>query len=242
VSECGDQPAGVEWLPFDPAVRRLSIHVQPGSPPAPTTDVERAWSEMARRNPRLYNGPILAVRSIDASTGRIVAGRDTYQRLVVQPQVATGVRQLSVTGLLIRGADSGREEVLLGRRSGETRMYTGLWELGPAGGLEPPPRHIPTIDHDALLDQLRRECREEAALEITGPGEPIGIVYDPLGHSHDIVLKVAVEPGAAPAKPEHAWEYRETRWIAAADLASFDRAHASEIIPPTRALIRALWP
>ena len=225
---------GVEVIRLGAGVRRVRVEIEAGEPPAPGEEVERAWREMLRANPRLHNGPVLSVMSIDAATGVIRARRDTYQRLVVQPRVMTGVRQLSVTGVVERDGS-----VLLGRRGGETRMYPGMWELGPAGGVEPPGPGVRAFGHGALLDELRRESREEAGLEIGGEGAPLAVVFDGLAQSYDVVLRVEALSG--PARGEAGWEYQELRWVAWGELRQFERSHSGEIIGPTRALIHALW-
>lgn len=227
---------GVELIGFAPGVQRLRVRVVAGEPPTATSEVERVWGEMRGANPRLYSGPILAVTGIDAARGEITARRDTYQRLVVQPRVPTGVRQLSITAVVVRTGAKG-PEVLLGRRSAQTRMYAGMWELGPAGGVEPP-QGAGEIGHGALMDELRREAREEAGLGVSGEGRPLGIAYDARAESYDVVLLV----GFAGQSPERSWEYQELRWLPLGEAGRFERERAGEIIPPTRAVLREWVP
>ena len=49
-----------------------------------------------------------------------------------------------------------------------------------------------------------------------------------------------VAAALAQSRATQAWEYEETRWVALADLAAFDRAHSGEIIITTRAAFRGL--
>jgi 8-oxo-dGTP pyrophosphatase MutT (NUDIX family) len=234
----------VEVIRFGAGVKSVRVVVEEGEAPGASADVEKVWGEMARANPRLFNGAILAVTSIDAATGVIVARRETYQRLVVQPRVATGVRQLSVTGVVVKGSidvaeptSMARSQVMLGRRGNQTRMYAGLWELGPAGGVEPPGRGVREIDHPGLVEELRREAREEAGIEIVGEGEALGVVYDRLAQSYDVVVEVLA--GEASLAGD-AWEYQEMRWVTLEELRVWERERGGELIPPTRAMVTEL--
>jgi len=223
---------GVELARFGPGVERIRVVIEDGEPPPASSDAVRVWDELRAAIPRLFNGGLLSVVSIDAQRGVIRARRDTYQRLVVQPRVKTGVRQLSVTGAVER-----RGEILLGRRGPGTRMYAGMWELAPAGGVEPPPPGVRELTHEALVNELRREAREEAGLEITGAGMPLAIVYDAAAESYDIVLRVETAGDATSGD----WEYQELRWVPMAGLRAFEHEHAPEIIPPTRAIMWEFW-
>jgi 8-oxo-dGTP pyrophosphatase MutT (NUDIX family) len=225
---------------LSPTVEHVTITIEPGPSPPASPDVLRVWAEMAAANPRLYNGPILAVDSLDAQSGEIKARRDTYQRLVVQPRVRTGVRQLSVTGVVIGRDERGVPCVLLGKRSDRTRMYAGMWELGPSGGVEPPPDGVMTLDHSALLAELRREAQEEAGIDVYGRGLPLAIVYDPSAESYDVVLMVNTDRRVAAAHTPVGWEYHEIRWVPVHELRALERAMGAEMILPTREIIHGI--
>jgi hypothetical protein len=240
VSESGDARP-VEFTRFSDTVRAIRVEIDPAVPPPAAPDVLRLWNEMAADNTRLFNGPILAVDSVDFNRGVIRSRRDTYQRLVVQPKIATGVRQLSVTGVVLGWSVQREWCVLLGRRSTQTRMYAGMWELGPAGGLEPPADGTRVLDHLSVVDQLRREGSEEVGLRMVGRGEPIGVVYDSLAESYDVVLKVgnACPVSVSSLRPV-GWEYQEIRWVPTRELREFEQRVAGEMIPPTREIIRSI--
>ena len=220
--------------------------------------VDAAWSKLVASNPRYFDGPILSVvhlphevpyelrhdgaanRSHDEPAFEILARRDRFARLAVQPAVATGVRILSVTAVLLAKDASGREWVLLGRRSHKTRVYGGMWELGPSGGLNDPPAPVTSLDHDAILRHLADEVHEEAGLHITS-GQALAIARDHKAMSDDIVFACDVGTLEEASSQAHAanWEYDEVRWLATDSLAPFDALHEQAIIPPTRALFRA---
>jgi 8-oxo-dGTP pyrophosphatase MutT (NUDIX family) len=181
---------------------------------------------------------VLSVTGLDAGRGIIRCRRDTYQRLVVQPQVATGVEQLSVTGVLTGRDATGRACVLLGKRSAETRMYAGMWELGPAGGISPPPDDHAELDHQAITAELLREVQEEIGLQVASAhAQPMGIVYDPHAHSYDISMRIDL--GEASDLRPHGWEYAGVRWLPIDEI-PFLLESGERLIPPTRLLLSRL--
>lgn len=219
---------------------------------APNTDaVQREWDRLCAINPRLYDGPLLAVVSIDAERNLIAARRDRFARLAVQPRVPTSVRILSVTGVLTARDGAGREHVLLGRRGTGTRVYDGMWELGPSGGLGVPPAGVTSLDESAILSHLADELSEEIGLSLEdGPGtgmrgrraQAVGITRDFIASSDDIVFVLdvgAMEEVSRRVGPAN-WEYSETQWLATDSVEAWDARFGAEIIPPTRALFRAL--
>lgn len=204
--------------------------------------VEAEWARMRRDNPRLFDGPVLSVARMDAG-GEIVGRRDSYRRLVVQPAVPTGVQQLSVTGVILGPDDAGRECVLLGRRGRGTRMYGGMWELAPSGGLDPPAPGRADLAIDDLRAQLARELHEEVGGRPAGSladAELAAVLHDAAAHSYDLTLRCRAGRALGEHGPVERWEYDSVRWLPLADIAGFDRDHAAEIIPPTRALFRVL--
>lgn len=220
----------------------LSIEISPLDPPVVTHEVEREWSKIVASNPRVYNGPHLSVVSIDFDEAQIHCRRDTFQRLIVQPRVRTGMRLLAVSALVIARDARGQEHVLLGRRGESVRIYPGMWEFGPAGGVTPPHVSVRSLSEGDLKRSLAEEMEEE--IGVTFPvGAPIAIVRDTMAFSDDIIFRCdAGELGAARhamGEPSN-WEYSETKWIAVEELGAFVAHHAEQIILPTRAMVRLL--
>lgn len=223
----------------------VRVAMSPAPPPALSPReralVEEIWSERSSANARLYNGSLLAVVSTDEETGEIVCRRDEFKRLIAQPRVRTGVRLLAITGAVTARDASGERHVLLGRRGEDTRVYPGMWELGPCGGVPPPHASITHLDEDTIRRHLLEEGEEEVGLAFAA-GRIVGIARDHVAHSEDLVM--ACDAGQL----EHArieggtcaWEYRELKWVALRDLERFDRDNAACIIAPTRALFRVL--
>lgn len=234
---------GVPHVRILPLAAPLALDIAFGEPPPLSDAVAAAWAHRTAANPRLFDGPLLHVSSIDAELGRIACRRERYARFAVQPAVNTGVRLLAVTGALIATDDAGRRHVFLGRRGDAVNAYPGQWEIGPSGGVPPPPYGVTTADAGFLLAHLREEILEEAggSPDIRSFTTPC-IARDDLARSDDLVLVCDVGPlaAAAGALNPSSWEYSQTRWLPIADVPAFDASHADAIIPPTRALFRAL--
>lgn len=233
--------AGVEVFPVEPGDRGLRVRVSSQAAPKADERTEQDWARQVASNPRLYSGPLLTVVSIDFEAGEFHCRRDEFKRLVVQPRVRTGVRLLAVCGVLTARDDGGREFVLLGRRGERTRVYPGMWETVPAGGVTPPPVSIGELDEAAIRANLSEEMHEElgATFEV---GDPVALVRDHVAFSDDLAFRVdAGELGTAIERLGAAnWEYSETRWVPVDSIASFDAAHEREIIAASRGLFRVL--
>jgi hypothetical protein len=217
---------------------RVQISREPA--PASSQQVSAEWARLRAENPRHYDGPVLGVLSFDVATNQVLCRRDRYERLAVQPRVPTGVRQLAVTGLLMATDASGRPHVLLGRRGEATRIFGGMWEAGPSGGISPPPLNVEQLSEADLKAHLADEIAEEVGLE-TVPGVPVALLRDHTACSDDIVFRCdlgALEQVEClgPAN----WEYSQTRWLAVDDVESFDSAEQDQVIAATRALFRVL--
>lgn len=235
-----------------PGLRVIVSGAQPAISAAEREQTDRAWSAMCAGNPRLYSGPLLAVVSIDFERGVYYCRRDKFKRLAVQPSVRTGVRLLSVTGVLTACDAVGRRHVLLGRRGVQTRVYPGMWELGPAGGVPPPHPHAGRdgLGEEDLVAQLLEEGEEELGvrLERARVRPACLIARDQIAQSDDVTFEIVHdEPGsmerlgeAMHAGGAHAWEYSQTLWVPLDTLRQFDAAHAEEIIITTRATFRGL--
>ncbi len=227
----------------------LRIVVEGARPVRPTPDVDAEWSRMRAANPRLFDGPILAVDRF--GPGEPIRCRsDSYKRLAVQPRVATGVEQLSVTALVTGRDRHGVERALLGRRGMTTRIYGGMWELAPAGGLEPAPGGTGVLTLADVQTQLLREAHEEleTGTELI-PGEVVAAVRDVRACSLDLVIACGVKEGGGPtgdgaesSPPGEArsWEYAGVAWPSRDDVARLLRDQPPSVIAPTRAVLTLL--
>ena len=208
--------------------------------------IEAVWNELRRENDRLHDGPILRAVSVDAESGSLLCRRDTYRSLAVSARLGLGVRQLGVMGVITGRDRAGREHVLLARRAAQTRIYPGLWELAPSGGVTPPPLNMPRIGSRELSAALADEAEEELALDLSGQDSAaIAVLRDAHACSDDIVLRIELaEPidprrGTCPASNEAAdrWEYVDVAWIALGEVHTFVDDHRHAVAPPTRAML-----
>ncbi|MEO0512202.1 MAG: hypothetical protein AAF108_04820 [Planctomycetota bacterium] len=238
------------FLPL--GLRTLDLRVAiDGHAPAASAEVVAAWESARLASPRLFNGPILSYESHAGPSIR--TRRDSYQRLAVQTLrpglVEPRVDQLAVTGVLRADDARGRPHVLLGRRSGATRLYGGLWEFAPGGGVDAPPPSQTGFDGGDLFRQLLVEIREELdlpgpAIADLAPGPTLGLAPDPFAGSTDVVIRVdlnaRVEDLLAAGTTAEGWEYETTRWIAIDELGQWQRAEPKAFIPPAIAIAEHL--
>lgn len=235
-------------MPLDLAQHELRIAIDGSEPPGPSRETESEWAELVAANPRYFDAPILASRRFDAKSLTLHASIDRYRHLACAAHPER-LHILSVTGILLATDGLAAEHVLLARRSDATRVYGSMWELGPSGGLDPPPTRE-QLSTGAIFDgrdawrQLVLEIEEEVSLPISpDPGRIVGLVTDAIARSTDIVFSVPIARSLEDlmqAQGETNWEYTESRWVAVSDIAEFDRALGDEIIPPTRAIFRML--
>lgn len=207
---------------------RVEIVPAPEVPDDIARRTEARWAELVGANERLHDGPALSVDAFDPETGRIVAHRDGYARLAVQPEVDTGVVMLAVGGVLTASDASGDEHVLMIRRHEQTRLYPGLWEAGPAGGIDPV-GGVDSLGFDDLIGELARELEEEAGLREPLVRPRVAILYrDNLARTIDVVIRaslgLSVERLREVAGETH-WDASEVRWVPVRELTGFVRAH-----------------
>jgi 8-oxo-dGTP pyrophosphatase MutT (NUDIX family) len=220
----------------------IDIEIAPAPPVPPEPDVETCWRRWCAQNSRLYDGPMLSVVSFDPRRRRIVAHHATYKRFAVQPEVETGSILLATTGVITARDRHGRERLLLIRRDEQTRAYGGLWEIAPAGGIDPPKDDRTRLTFDDVIAQIRLELREEAGLDLPLHDSRIACVYhDALSQSLDVVVRASlaeqVERLREIAGDTH-WDAAEAAWVPTDDLDAFVRDEPCN--PPTRLVMSAL--
>lgn len=213
------------WPIADPARVRIDIHPPAPAPPSDAR-LDTAWARLCAANPRLHDGPILALDSPEPEAGRVAARRDTYRRLAVECGEGGGAILVAVRGILLaRGerdgpASPGREHVLLGRRGEQTRMYGGTWEFLPAGGVDPPPPEQEALSPNDLIAELRRELREETGLDLPLDGaHATCFCLDRDARGFDVVLRchlgalADLTDGTSAQGAARGWETDRTAWV-----------------------------
>jgi len=224
-----------------PAGRPLRINVR-GELPDRHASIQAEWSAACKKNPRLFDGPILAVTAMDSAAGVIDARPERFAHVVcTRPRRAIPTTILSVTGV-IEAMHKGSRCVLLARRGAQTRSYPGQWEFAPAGGLHPVEAPaVLTIQH--VLDTLAAEFAEEVgiAAKLQHP-RPIGLIADASASSVDIVVRASVDAAESEFRiaGDHAWEITEARWVPTEALPSFLASARGGVIEPTITIARRL--
>jgi 8-oxo-dGTP pyrophosphatase MutT (NUDIX family) len=205
--------------------------------------LDRRWREMCESNPRFHDEAIWSVRSFDASTPSISVSSDRYKRYAVRPTVGEGATMLAVRGVITARDGAGREFVLLGLRSSQTRIYGNCWEVIPGGGMPADGVDVPP-DADALIGHLRVEAREEAGLSFeAGESRVIAFCHDRYAGGFDVLVRVELRDRLDVVQArmgERDWEHQHVRWLAVDEMSAFDAAHAAQVSPPTRAITRFL--
>lgn len=228
---------------------RIEIRAD-ATPPAYSASDEARWNDLRAANPRVHDGAILAVDSVDTTTATIVCRRDRYKRLALQESPTlppSGMWMLGVKGW-VKGRDAtGGEHLLIARRGAQTRIYSGLWESAPAGGVDPPREGVTDLGIAALAETLAIEAEEELGIELdVRAARVLGVCRDLVAGSDDIFVGVdladPIDPRRTPSC-QHGrcgWEYSDAAWLSRADAPAFDARPTPPLVPPTRAMLRML--
>lgn len=247
--------AQVVVVPLEGGVPPMSVQSRQAFPSGAdewTPACETVWREQLEESDRLHDGPIWSV--VELSPRQLVVRAERYKRLCVQSDGRVGdlgVRVLGVKGLLTGQDRAGTQRVLIARRGSGTRIYQGLWELAPAGGVDVRAALSTESVNATLRSELREELGEHAA-EVCASVTPafVAAVIDPIALSVDLLASVAwpeaVDQRAGLcADASCAWEYVDMAWVSRADLdamiasAPGGAANAHAVLsPPTLAVLR----
>ncbi len=191
---------------------------------------DAAWDGMIRANPRLHDGPIaFATEWSDTEIRGEISG---YRRLMLRGARQDPALAMGVTGVLTR---RGGSEVLMGRRSDGVRIYGGLWETAPRGGLDisrPNDQREIRLGLIDLASRVSAEAREELGIELDPRSlRAVATVIDEQAGSLDVVM--AGEISAELTSPA-SWEYTAVGWSPRRNLGLI-----GPLSPPTAAL--AAW-
>ncbi|MFN9969956.1 MAG: hypothetical protein ACK58T_08660 [Phycisphaerae bacterium] len=206
------------------------LHLETVPPPAEDPSlipqIESHWRSMLAASPRLHDGRIVRVLACEPPTLRVAF--DTYKRFAVGAVVPTGVLALGISGVVTRRRND-RDEILLGRRSPQTRIYGDLCETAPRGGVDASPTATELTLSD-IIRQFHEELHEETGIVATATPRPIAVVLDEFARTYDVILRVEV-PADTEAAPRE-WEYTQTAWKTLPEARETDT-----LSPPTRSLI-----
>lgn len=217
--------------------------------------VESCWAHGKERFGRLFDGRVLGVIGQDAAGARIDTRAGSFKRYLATTRVDAfsrdwpgeipGVWMLGVTGFVTGRDAQGTEHVLLGRRSGETLFYGGLWETAPAGGFGVP-ESPGTLGIEAVRDALAREAKEEVPMDLTSAialGVPTHLLIDRHTKTTDVVVRCVVDgtidarAGVCQTAIEDDWEYLDLAWFSKTDARELLERRGPSVAPPGRALL-----
>ncbi len=237
-SVCGEpakEGRSIAWPIRNPDGLEFVHTPYPDPPPwsGAEPEIREAWSKMCAQNPRLFAGPVVSVRAFEPASGRFELAEATYRELVVQPGIPTGVHQLAVIAMVVD--DDGR--VLAGKRGKSVHRYPDMWEIGPAGGVDPPSSGPPTMAH--ILEELARECEEEMGLTVdVASARAAAVVLDKDAFSFDIVFRVPM--ARVCAQSGSAWEYQRVGWLTPGRCLRLGSAGGRGMIGASLATLRCL--
>lgn len=226
------------------APEKVEITVEAAVPASEDARVEEVWARLCAANPKLHDGPMLSVTSFDTETGCIYCRPDSYKRLAVQIDGGpdTGVWLFAVKGIIIAADESHRKHVLMIRRHKQTRMYGGMWEIGPAGGVDLSDPAVQTLGIEELVVQVRRELREEAGISSPlGNASLAAFFTDERSRSMDVVIQAELqEPIEQIQTDDHEWDGVQSLWLPIAEVEQFVRKERANIVDNSLGLMRLL--
>jgi hypothetical protein len=230
---------------LDPAVRVRVTRPMPGLAPSLDATVEALWRAARVRVEaggagRLFNGRVF---SADAITPGEITGHVTeFRRIVAQMEDpalfdALGLRPLAVCGVLCCA-----DGVPVGRRHAAAIYQPGMWQLPPAGSVDPG-----AVDPDGRVDlraQVLTELAEElgvAASEVGGV-RPLCVVEHPGSHVSDVGIAIATELSGAQVLAAHRasgnGEYDPLVFVPFGEIAAFVTRVGAALVPPAVEFLR----
>lgn len=221
-----------------PLPERLIARAEP-APPLPA-DLKPVLAEAWRRaqearGGRLFDGRVFSVDRIggDGLRGHFAPYRATIAQIDTPALSARlGLRPLAVCGL-IRSADG----IVLGRRAPYMGYQPGLWQLPPAGSVDPEGFEGGESD---LTVHFWREVKEELGLERADftALRPLALLEHPRSRILDLFFLAETRLGgeAIEERQKKAGndEYDRLAIVPRAELPGWLAAHAAALAPQTR--------
>jgi hypothetical protein len=244
--------AGIEGVGVWTPTRAMRVQVTDEDAHCFSAEEEDAWRAICAANARVHDGAILAVRGVDFGACVVTCARERYKRLAVQRALgrpvevgsAEEVRILGVKGFITARDARGGEHVLIGRRGMQTRVYGGMWESAPAGGVAVPAAGVRELGVRELAASVEEEGEEELGLRLDARGaRVVAVCRDEVAGSDDVFLAMELEgvidPRRSPVCQHGAggWEYSDTAWLSREDAAGFAERG---LIAPVRAVMRVM--
>ena len=211
----------------------------PDLPARLDAQVETLWRTAAARVAAggagtLFNGRVF---SADRITPTEITGHITeFRRIVAQMEQPALFADLALRPLAVCGVVRCADGIPVGRRHPASIYQPGLWQLPPAGSVDPS-----AIDADGRVDlraQVLRELEEELGVAGTQIDlvRPLCAVEHPGSHVTDIGLLLTTHLTGAQVLTAHRTrgntEYDPLLCIPFADLSDFVARTGADLVPP----------
>ncbi len=162
-------------------------------------EVDWRFKELCKKNSAIYDGRILHVLGVHRNGyggANIHAMECAYRFYAVQTsEFDIGIRPLGVKGITTCDGS-----YLWGKRSERVYQYQHSWEFVPAGCVEPSQK-----PDDVLIQELD----EEAGMRPIGNPIQIGIEYDKIARTWEIIYRITIDSQEVQCNEE----YSEVKWF-----------------------------
>lgn len=187
---------------------------------------ENLWQQAMNEHPRLFNGPILDVKSA-TSSGIEVRVIDYKEFFVDRLRGGRNVKPLGVSGFLLKD-----RKILVGKRPPTVTQYQGFVESLPSGSVE----YCCGCDEVDPVDTLYHELEEELGIGSDGvqvSPNPI-LVFDRGGATFDICFQIFSSKTLKQIEnAEKEWDSHTRVWFASVPELL---AAKTEVVPTTLAI------
>jgi|TARA_B100000959_G_scaffold279786_1_gene340516 8-oxo-dGTP pyrophosphatase MutT (NUDIX family) len=174
-------------------------------PPAATLDeIDKRWDSMCASNPACFDGELLHVLGAQRNGcggANVHLIPCSYRFFAVQ----TDAFDIGVRSLGAKGITKFDGKYLWGKRSDSVLNYQLVWELAPAGCVEPTVKPATTIE---------LELQEETGLELARPPKEIALIQDPIARTWELIYELQVK--SSDLSGNH--EYTELCWRESGDV------------------------
>ena len=171
----------------------------------------------------MFNGRVFCADRIGPC--EIVGHWTEFRRLVAQFERPELFGTLQIRSLAVNGVVVGPDGVVFGRRPARAIYQGGLWQLAPAGSVDP--SAVSAAGEVDFVRQVDIELQEELGIAFSAIErvEPIGVVEHAVSHVCDLGIALTTSLGSDAIRRAHAsggnGEYPELRVIAKTDARQF---------------------
>lgn len=147
-----------ETILLNPSITTSITPIDKKLPLSLEKEVEDIWNNKKKQFPKLFNGRIFNVESINSDT--IIGHWTEYKRVLAQTEKPELYPALIIRSLAVIGLIQCPEGFILGKRTVKSVYLPGYWQSPPAGTVE----SRDGSDEVDLIQQLYAEAEEELGL------------------------------------------------------------------------------